>query len=68
MASAGEKSGGLSLVVLVELHVEPWNLGSWRAAEGCGYVREGLLRSWEQVGGHRRDMFVYSIVEDRPTH
>lgn len=44
----------------LELYVEPWNEGSWRAAEACGFEREGLLRSWQQVGTERRDMFVYS--------
>jgi len=24
------------------------------------YVREGLLRSWQDVGGERKDMYVYS--------
>jgi [ribosomal protein S5]-alanine N-acetyltransferase len=47
----------------LQLHVEPWNEGSWRAAEACGYEREGLLRSWQQVGGERRDMYVYSVVD-----
>jgi len=46
----------------LQLHVEPWNEGSWRAAEACGYRREGLLRSWQRVGDERRDMFVYSIL------
>jgi RimJ/RimL family protein N-acetyltransferase len=52
----------LEEVKRVQLHVEPWNEGSWRAAEACGYQREGLLRSWEQVGDDRRDMYVYSIL------
>lgn len=49
-------------VARLQLHVEPWNEGSWRTAEACGYHKEGLLRSWEQVGAERRDMFVYSVV------
>lgn len=44
----------------LELYVEPWNEGSWRAAERAGYLREGLLRSWEPVGPERRDMYMYS--------
>lgn len=44
----------------LELYVEPWNEGSWRSAESCGFQREGLLRSWEEVGGQRKDMFMYS--------
>ncbi|MGO9159266.1 MAG: GNAT family N-acetyltransferase [Streptosporangiaceae bacterium] len=46
----------------IELHVEPRNRGSWRAAERAGYQREGLLRSWQQVGTERRDMYVYSAI------
>lgn len=40
----------LSPIARVQLLVEPWNEGSWRAAEACGYQREGLLRSWQLVG------------------
>lgn len=50
----------LGEVERLELYVEPWNEGSWRAAEACGYEREGLLRSWQRVGTERRDMFMYS--------
>lgn len=50
----------------VQLYVEPWNEGSWRAAERCGYQREGVLRSWQRVGAERKDMYMYSIL--RPTH
>jgi len=46
----------------LELYVEPWNEGSWRAAEKAGYQREGLLRSWQQVGDQRRDMYMYSLL------
>lgn len=46
----------------LELYVEPWNEGSWRAAESVGFSREGLLRSWERVGSERRDMYMYSLV------
>ena len=44
----------------IELYVEPWNSGSWRAAESAGYEREGLLRAWERIDGTPRDMFMYS--------
>ena len=44
----------------LELYVEPWNEGSWRAAERAGFQREGLLRSWERVGSEPKDMFMYS--------
>lgn len=50
----------------LELYVEPWNEGSWRTAERNGYAREGLLRSWQDVGGERRDMYMYSRLRDSP--
>lgn len=53
---------GLDEVERLELHVEPWNAGSCRTAEACGFVREGLLRSWQRVGDRRRDMYVYGLV------
>lgn len=55
---------GLSFgeVARLELYVEPWNEGSWRAAERCGYRREGLLRSWQTVGDERKDMFMYGLI------
>jgi [ribosomal protein S5]-alanine N-acetyltransferase len=62
---------GLSLdgVHRIELQVEPRNEGSWRAAERVGYVREGLMRSWRQVGTERRDLYLYSVLPaDLPTH
>lgn len=46
----------------LDLFVEPWNEGSWRAAESCGFAREGLLRNWQRVGGEPKDMFVYAIT------
>ena len=49
----------------LELYVEPWNEGSWRAAEAAGYEREGLLRAWQRVGDARKDMFVYSKLPSR---
>jgi RimJ/RimL family protein N-acetyltransferase len=51
---------GLPEVARLELYVEPWNTGSWRTAERTGYEREGLLRGWREVGGVRRDMFMYA--------
>jgi RimJ/RimL family protein N-acetyltransferase len=48
----------------VELFVEPWNLPSIRTAERAGYAREGLLRSWQEVAGLRRDMLVFSTITD----
>ncbi|WP_404290196.1 GNAT family N-acetyltransferase [Glutamicibacter arilaitensis] len=47
----------------VELYIEPWNEGSWRAAEKCGFTREGILRSWQLVGTERKDMYCYSRLK-----
>lgn len=58
-------AGTLTEIERLELYVEPWNEGSWRAAEAVGYLREGLLRSWQQVGQTRRDMYLYSLVLSR---
>ncbi|MEU7825386.1 GNAT family protein [Catellatospora sp. NPDC049133] len=44
----------------VHLHVEPWNTASIRTAERAGFRREGLLRSWMELGGERRDMLLYA--------
>src|SRR5260370_476961 len=51
---------GLSLegIHRIELYVEPWNAGSWRAARRDGYVREGLPRSWQTGGTGPRDMYM----------
>ncbi|WP_229054245.1 GNAT family N-acetyltransferase [Aeromicrobium sp. Leaf350] len=46
----------------LELHVEPANLGSARAAERVGFEREGLLRSWLPVGDERRDVVVMALL------
>ncbi|MER5604223.1 GNAT family protein, partial [Streptomyces sp. NPDC002265] len=49
----------------LELWVEPWNTASVRTAERAGFQREGLLRGWQQVGDERRDMFMYSLLNDK---
>jgi RimJ/RimL family protein N-acetyltransferase len=46
----------------LELCVEPWNQASIRTAEKSGFQREGLLRSWQVVGGERKDMIMYSLL------
>lgn len=50
----------------LELCVEPWNTGSIRTAERAGFQREGLLRSWQSVGGTRRDMYMYARLAVDP--
>ena len=44
----------------IEAYIEPWNAGSVRTAEACGYVREGLLRSHQPIGDRRADMLLYA--------
>jgi RimJ/RimL family protein N-acetyltransferase len=46
----------------VELHIEPWNTSSIHVAEAAGYRREGLLRSYQEIGGTRRDMLLYATA------
>jgi RimJ/RimL family protein N-acetyltransferase len=46
----------------LELYVERWNVASARTASRAGFVREGLLRSWQTVGDERRDMEMYALV------
>lgn len=46
----------------IELYIEPWNTGSIRVAEACGYQGEGLLRSHQEIGGTRRDMLLYATT------
>ena len=65
LGAVTEWAVGIAEIRRVQLFVEPWNEGSWRAAEACGYQREGLLRAWERVGDEHRDMYVYSVVPDR---
>ena len=50
----------------LELYVEPWNTASIRTAEKAGFQREGLLRSWQEVGGKRKDMYMYARLPDDP--
>jgi len=46
----------------VELYIERWNTSSIRVAEAAGYQREGLLRSYQEIGGTRRDMLLYATT------
>jgi ribosomal-protein-alanine N-acetyltransferase len=46
----------------IQLHIEPWNTPSIRTAERAGYDREGLLRSYQEIAGHRRDMLLYAAL------
>lgn len=50
----------------LELYVEPWNLASIRIAERGGFLREGLLRSWQPAVSRRRDVYLYSLLPGDP--
>lgn len=46
----------------LELTCGPDNETSQRVAERCGFVREGLLRSYVPFKGARRDSVIYSLL------
>jgi RimJ/RimL family protein N-acetyltransferase len=64
-ALAGWALGELG-IPRVELYVEPWNSASIRSAERAGFRREGLLRSWQELDGERKDMLMYSRLPADP--
>jgi len=43
-----------------QLIIEVWNTASWKVAEKCGFLREGILRSCGFGDGDPADCFVYS--------
>ena len=43
-----------------QLMIEVWNTPSWKLAEQCGFVREGVLRSSGFKTGDPSDCFIYS--------
>lgn len=43
----------------LQLMIEVWNTASWKVAERCGYVREGLLRSAGFGQNDPSDCFIY---------
>lgn len=49
-------------VVRVQLVTDPENVASQRAAERCGFLREGLLRAWQPIKGNQPDVVMYSRV------
>lgn len=51
----------------LSLFIEPWNTASIKTAERAGYELEGLLRSWERVGGESRDMGSYARTRPNQT-
>jgi ribosomal-protein-alanine N-acetyltransferase len=54
----------------VYLLVHPENEASHRVAARCGFTREGVLRAFERVKGHRPDLVSWSLLprDPRPWH
>ncbi|MHA7241227.1 GNAT family N-acetyltransferase [Arthrobacter sp. TMS1-12-1] len=50
----------------VELHIEPWNAASIGVADGAGFTYEGLLGSYLEIGGERRDLASYALIRTAP--
>jgi RimJ/RimL family protein N-acetyltransferase len=48
----------------VQLVTEPANVASQRVAEKAGFTREGLLRSYLELKGLRRDAVMYSLLRE----
>ncbi|GAB3562415.1 GNAT family N-acetyltransferase [Spelaeicoccus albus] len=48
----------------IEALIEPWNAASIRTAESAGFEREGVLRSYREIGGVRRDMAMFAVVRN----
>jgi ribosomal-protein-alanine N-acetyltransferase len=46
----------------LELIVELWNVASQRVAEQAGFIQEGVLHSYIEVQGTRRDVFMYARI------
>lgn len=49
-------------VFRLQLIIETWNVASWKLAERCGFVREGLLRSAGFGSGDPADCFLYAMT------
>ncbi len=48
----------------LQLIVEPENLASIRVAEKAGFRREARLRSYIELRGARRDVYMYSLLRE----
>ncbi len=46
----------------ITLTADVENTASQRVAERCGFVREGVLRSYEQQHGRDHDLVMYSLL------
>ncbi|MBG6223880.1 RimJ/RimL family protein N-acetyltransferase [Arthrobacter sp. CAN_A2] len=50
----------------VELHIEPWNTASIGVARRAGFSYEGLLGSYLEIAGERRDLASYALIRTAP--
>jgi RimJ/RimL family protein N-acetyltransferase len=50
----------------LELLAEPENHASQGVARRSGYAREGLLRSYQEIKGRRRDYVLFSLLASDP--
>ena len=48
----------------LSLYTLPGNAASQRVAAAAGFQREGLLRRWADVHGHRHDWLMFSLIRD----
>lgn len=48
----------------MQLIVEPANAASIRVAENAGFRREALLRSYIELKGTRRDVYLYALLAE----
>ncbi len=46
----------------IEITIEPQNAASRAVAKRAGYAFEGVLRSYTEIKGQRRDMAMYSLL------
>ena len=53
-------------IARLQLWTEPENITSQRVAERCGFQREGLLRSNDEIGGRRVDSVLYARLPGDP--
>lgn len=51
----------------IGIAAEPENEASIAVAQRCGYRYEGILRSWFEIKGRRRDVAMFSLLRGEPS-